>query len=60
MTNMLTTVEAAAYAGCTVSTIRSWIRKGYLGEDLQKQNISRGNGCGYRINEDILMKLLHC
>lgn len=60
MTNMLTSVEAAAYAGVTVGTIHNWIKKGYLGESLQKQNVSKGVGCGYRINEDVLMKFLHC
>lgn len=58
MGNMLTTTEAAAYAGVTSATIIRWIKQGYFG-NAASQNVSRGSGCGYRIHEADLEKYLH-
>lgn len=58
MTNMITTTEAAQYAMVSTATIRNWIRKGYLGEQAKKQFVTRGAGCGFTINEDVLVNYL--
>lgn len=50
---MLTTEEAAKEAGVSRTTILRWIWLGYLG-DVNKQNVTRGNGCGYRIRKSDL------
>lgn len=58
MERYLTTMEAAQVAGVTQSTIYNWIKKGYLG-DTDKQYVTRGVGCGYKIRESDLEHYIH-
>lgn len=58
MERYLTTIEAAKRAGVTQSTIYNWIKKGYLG-DTNKQYVTRGTGCGYKIRENDLEHYIH-
>lgn len=55
----LTTLEAAAVAGVSRSTIIQWIHKGYLGDSVEKQNVTQGKFCGYRIEISNLNKFLY-
>lgn len=57
MDTRLTTLEAAALAGVSPSTIRVWIKNGYLG-DVYKQNVTRGATCGYKIEIAALNRYL--
>ena len=55
----LTTVEAAAVAGVSRGTILQWIHKGYLGDSVEKQSVTRGQLCGYRIEISALNRFLY-
>ena len=57
MGNVFTTLEAANFAGVTPSTIRRWVKKGYLGSN-SSQNVHAGAGCGYKIRQSELEKYL--
>lgn len=58
MDNKITTQEAAMIAGVMRGTILRWIKCGYLG-DCKKQTVTRGNGCGYKIEISDLNKYLY-
>ena len=56
MDNLLTTMQAAQYAGVSSATIRIWAKHGYLGK--VDMNVSTGAGCGYKIQESALEEYL--
>lgn len=58
MDNFLTTKEAAEMAGVSTATIRLWVKKGYLG-DANKQSVTPGSGCGYKIRQSDLNRYIH-
>lgn len=52
MENILSTVEAAQYAGVSRNAVLKWIHLGYL--PVVNKNAYRGPGCGYKIHESDL------
>lgn len=58
MDTRLTTLEAAAITGVSRGTILRWIKLGYLG-DVEKQNVTRGKDCGYKIEISALNRYLY-
>lgn len=58
MEQYLTTMEAASIAGVQRSVILYWIKRGYLGEEVKNQAVTRGSGCGYRIPSQSLNRYI--